>query len=198
MKAKNHQGFSFTLYNQYPQESHIFELGDIIISTDGEDKIGVIIQLHEDGDYRNDHFGNCTANEIRLATESEIQQHRPKLLLDESIEYIKSDFNISSGLIKPEIGIPMGTTVLMVGHPEHIMNDLHFAALKERLGDKIILVTPQELNEKGLDIHDFARPKLNVENLIISEPLKQLEFKDGRRNRRDRRNNQRKNSKKIM
>jgi hypothetical protein len=102
MKVKNHQGFAGCDYNQYqyPQENHKFELGDIIISTTNEEKeIGVIIQLHEDGDYRNDMFGNCSESEIRLATESEIQMYRPILLIDETKQYIKSEYNISIGLV---------------------------------------------------------------------------------------------------
>lgn len=88
MKVKNHKNFAFTDYNQYPTNEHKFGLGDIIIGVDSNE-IGVIIQLHSDGDYRNDMFGNCSNTEIRLAKKEEIEKFRPNLLIDETKEYIR-------------------------------------------------------------------------------------------------------------
>jgi hypothetical protein len=87
MKVKNHKEFAFTDYNQYPQKEHIFELGEVVINKYNE--VGVIIQLHEDLDYRTDMFGNCSESEIRLATLDEIKNYRFDILIMLMNEEIK-------------------------------------------------------------------------------------------------------------
>ena len=103
MKVKNHQGFAFTKYNQTKLDNHTYGLGDIVIADKEEDpssKIGVIIQLHGDGDYRLDSIGNQSPSDFRLATLQEIKQYRPLLTEDERREYIDCETNRALGLYR--------------------------------------------------------------------------------------------------
>ena len=55
-----------------------FKLGQVVIKND-EDSIGVVIQLHEDGDCRTDMFGNCSISEVTTATIEQIKKFRPRI-----------------------------------------------------------------------------------------------------------------------
>jgi hypothetical protein len=55
-----------------------FRLGQVVINQENE--IGVVIQLHEDGDCRTDMFGNCSSSEVTTATIEQIKKFRPELL----------------------------------------------------------------------------------------------------------------------
>lgn len=78
MNIPNYINYGFVVYNQSTNGKHLFELGDVVINSENE--IGVIIQLHDDGDYRTDMFGNCCDDEIRLATDKEISIFRQNIL----------------------------------------------------------------------------------------------------------------------
>lgn len=83
MKVKDHN--KFKLFEYENSNGSIFELGEIVILREIEDNnnpIGVVIQTHEDGDYRTDKFGNCSLSEVRIATLSEIKQYRKELVND--------------------------------------------------------------------------------------------------------------------
>jgi len=54
-----------------------FVIGDVVINPENE--VGVIIQIHEENEFRTDMFGNCCSSEIRLATDSEIKEFRPNI-----------------------------------------------------------------------------------------------------------------------
>ncbi len=91
MQVKDHNK-----YRLFDYENHLanknFKLGEIVITVSDADKnliihdngnpIGVVIQLHDDGDCRTDMFGNCSPSEVRLATLDEIKQYREKLIND--------------------------------------------------------------------------------------------------------------------
>lgn len=57
-----------------------FELGQIVINN--EDEVGVVIQLHQDGDCRTDMFGNTSIDEVRNATLEDIVLYRNELFND--------------------------------------------------------------------------------------------------------------------
>jgi hypothetical protein len=67
-----------------------FQLGEVVITVIDADNsfvdignpIGVVIQLHDDGDCRTDMFGNCSSSEVRLATLDEIKEYRENLIND--------------------------------------------------------------------------------------------------------------------
>ena len=78
MKISNYQNYGMVIYENTVEPDDLFELGDVVINDENE--IGVIIQVHDRGDYRTDMFGNCHESEIRTATQKEIDKYRPNLL----------------------------------------------------------------------------------------------------------------------
>lgn len=63
-----------------------FRLGDVLFKeaelVDGSNPIGVVLQLHDDGDCRTDQYGNTNNLESRYATLEEIKKYRRELLGD--------------------------------------------------------------------------------------------------------------------
>ena len=68
----------FACFNYTSTKCKFHKLGDVVINSENE--IGVIIQVHEDQEYRTDMFGNCSRSEIKIATKAQIKEHRPNLL----------------------------------------------------------------------------------------------------------------------
>lgn len=84
MKVKDYRDYALFDYNSIVGKQDDFQLGDIVIND--ENKIGVIIQVHEPSEFRVDMFGNCGSDEIRLASEEEVKEYRLELL--ENIPYL--------------------------------------------------------------------------------------------------------------
>jgi hypothetical protein len=82
MKVKDHLKFSRFDYKS-DMSNTSFQLGDVVtkVSEDGTE-IGVVIQLHEDGDFRTDMFGNASPSEVTLSTVIEVTLFRKELLED--------------------------------------------------------------------------------------------------------------------
>ena len=80
MKVKDHKEFCCFEYESDMSNTN-FQLGDIVtkVSEDGTE-IGVVIQLHDDGDFRTDMFGNASPSEATLSTIEEIDIFRNELL----------------------------------------------------------------------------------------------------------------------
>jgi hypothetical protein len=83
MKVKDYLKFAMCEYNN--GTSQHYELGDIVFKKadplyEDEDEVGIIIQVHDEFEYRTDMFGNCHHSELSLATYEEIHKHRPYLL----------------------------------------------------------------------------------------------------------------------
>ncbi len=81
MKVNNHKEFACFDYKSETSTKHF--LGDIV-KKESEDgiEIGVkLIQIHDENEYRTDMFGNCHCDEIILATENDITEHRPTILI---------------------------------------------------------------------------------------------------------------------
>ena len=81
MRVKNHKDFACFDYEQNNDCKDIRKLGQIVHKPI-DDEIGVIIQVHDDNEFRTDMFGNDSNINFRLATDEEIKLHRPKLLKD--------------------------------------------------------------------------------------------------------------------
>lgn len=79
IKVKNHKNFACFDYKSNRCSKH--KLGDVVFRPE-TDEIGVIIQIHSEGEYRTDMFGNCCLSEIKNATITEIKTHRPDLVKD--------------------------------------------------------------------------------------------------------------------
>jgi hypothetical protein len=82
MKVKDHKKFCHFDYESDMSNKN-FQLGDVVtkVSEDGTE-IGVVIQLHEDGDFRTDMFGNASPSEVTLSTIVEVTLYRKELLED--------------------------------------------------------------------------------------------------------------------
>lgn len=78
MRIENFGSYGCAVYRSSVTCKDAYRLGDVVINSEKE--IGVIIQVHEPGEFRADMFGNVSASEIRLATDEEINQHRPDIL----------------------------------------------------------------------------------------------------------------------
>ena len=83
MKVKNHNNYRLFEYENDLTNPN-FNLGDVVINIDRDDSnpIGVVIQLHDDGDCRTDMFGNTSISEVRLATLNEVEQYRKEIVKD--------------------------------------------------------------------------------------------------------------------
>jgi hypothetical protein len=82
MKVKNHKKFCRFDYES-STAPHVYQLGDVV-TKESEDgiEIGVVIQLHDDGDFRTDMFGNARPSEVTLSTVTEVTLFRKELLED--------------------------------------------------------------------------------------------------------------------
>lgn len=80
MKVKDHKKFCCFEYESDMSNTN-FQLGDIV-TKESEDgiEIGVVIQLHDDGDFRTDMFGNASPSEVKLSTLEDIELYRNELL----------------------------------------------------------------------------------------------------------------------
>lgn len=81
MKVQDHNKFRLFEYNNSENHIGFFKLGDVVINKKDND-IGVVIQIHENFEFRTDMFGNSSDDECRLATLHEIQTFRPQLFTD--------------------------------------------------------------------------------------------------------------------
>jgi hypothetical protein len=82
MRVKNHKDFACMDYNQNESCKDFRKLGQIVYRNEDDndvEEIGVIIQVHDNDEFRTDMFGNCCSDEIRLATVSEIKRIRHNL-----------------------------------------------------------------------------------------------------------------------
>lgn len=83
IKVKNH--LDFALFEYESVSSKNIELGDIVYKPgntiyNDDPEIGVVIQIHDDDEFRTDMFGNSCITEVTPATMEQIENIRPKLL----------------------------------------------------------------------------------------------------------------------
>lgn len=91
MNLSNYTDYALFDYESKVSKDDDFQLGDVVIKEldcNGEpaNEIGVIIQVHSKDEFRTDQFGNCTTDELRLATTFEIDSFRPTLYNDSFVE----------------------------------------------------------------------------------------------------------------
>lgn len=85
MKVKNHLVLCCFQYLSSLNPTK-FVLGDVVTIIDDEPQVGVVIQIHDDGDVRTDMFGNYHVNGLRLSTLDEVKEHYPKILSELVLE----------------------------------------------------------------------------------------------------------------
>lgn len=78
IRVRDHK--KFAAFDYVSADCQDFGLGDVVINSANE--VGVIIQVHEPGDYRTDMFGNCSKSEISAASRDQVASLRPELLKD--------------------------------------------------------------------------------------------------------------------
>jgi hypothetical protein len=88
MIIQNFEDYAAFDYENNFSSSDNYLLGNVVINDENE--IGVIIQVHGDGEYRTDMFGNCSESEIRMATDDEIIMYRPNILKEGTLKKEKS------------------------------------------------------------------------------------------------------------
>jgi len=97
---RKHKQFALFKYENYPNPN--IKLGTLVTYPKDENRIGVVIQTHEDGDFRTDMNGNTSMSEIRFSTVDDVRKYRPDLLdllpkqalVDAAIEDIKADIAV--------------------------------------------------------------------------------------------------------
>jgi exosome complex RNA-binding protein Csl4 len=78
MTLRNHKEYAAFQYESHMTNECPYVLGDVVINEENE--VGVIIQIHDDNEYRTDQFGNTHISQVRMATNEEIQKFRPNIL----------------------------------------------------------------------------------------------------------------------
>lgn len=86
--------------------------------------------------------------------------------------------------------------LILVGMGDAGESALHLAMLKEKHGDNIILVTPEEAKEQGLTIEDLANVPTHKYTATPVIKTQNSDFKSGKENRRERRSKDRKKNRK--
>lgn len=97
----------------------------------------------------------------------------------------------------------MTKKILIIGSGGIDKSTLSHQAMREKYGDDILLVTPEEANEQGLKPEDFANlPTMKITAPPILDDIKLIGGvggeKSGKEKRRERRKQERKANKKRM
>lgn len=88
----------FACFDYESKESSLIKLGDIVFKKDtyqGKDisEIGVVIQVHEEREFRADMFGNACISEVTIATREQVQKYRPELIKElDATEIVERTF----------------------------------------------------------------------------------------------------------
>jgi len=89
MNLRNYKDYACFDYTSVKSSNH--KLGDVVIKeTEDGSEIGVIIQIHEETEFRTDMFGNASTSEVRIATKEEIKKFRPNVKSEGSFGLVKA------------------------------------------------------------------------------------------------------------
>lgn len=83
LRVKDHN--KYRLFDYENEVSYTYQLGDVLYKKyegDQSPEIGVVIQTFSDGDFRTDMWGMSSESEVRVATLTDVKNHRPDLLGD--------------------------------------------------------------------------------------------------------------------
>ena len=91
----------------------------------------------------------------------------------------------------------MTKKILVFGHIDHGISSLVLATMKEKHGDDIILMTPEQAKEQGLKMEDFENiPRMKITAPPIIPVVQFGQYKSGKEERMERRKKERKTVKK--
>jgi len=154
MKVNNHKDYCCFKYTS--TESSLFSLGDIVINKHND--IGVIIQIHEEHEFRTDMFGNCSSTEIRLATEDEVLKYRKELIPITEVVFRKFKDGDIIALFPYDVDYPNGdiSSYMHIGQHgaanyNYVMKDT-VAAIKAEYDD-----LKEELENRGYNLKVIKR-----------------------------------------
>lgn len=85
MRIQNYLSYGMCIYDNAVTNA-AYNLGDVVINDDNE--IGVVIQLHGNGEFRVDMFGNTSDSEVRMASDEEIKKYRPNILTEGRFKHL--------------------------------------------------------------------------------------------------------------
>lgn len=97
MKVRDHLKYCRFKYENSLNPTK-FVLGEVVTVIDkvgGEfGRVGVVINIHDDGDIRTDMFGNYHVDGLRLSTLDEVKDKRPELLADLDVKQYADSIKI--------------------------------------------------------------------------------------------------------
>lgn len=168
----------FTCFAYKSVESSLYKLGDVVFKPsefEGEDvsEIGIIIQIHDEREYRTDMFGNCCASEISLATEEQIKTYRIDLLAEvhNKVFQPRTFFVLTEEKrLRGRISFYIGE--IKDGKMEMLSNDFSVSKGSRRsLESEAInrLVQLQKLDEKYVDAGGYIKYDVKDYNIIHVE-----------------------------
>ncbi len=79
LKVKNHRDFA--CFDYISTTSKHYKLGDVVFKVE-DNEVGVIIQIHDEREFRSDMFGNFCVSEVKPAKLSDVKKYRNDLLND--------------------------------------------------------------------------------------------------------------------
>lgn len=91
MKVKDHK--KYACFDYISNEcNNPFKLGDVVFKAKEWDKktpcneVGIVLQIHDNGELRTDMFGNEHISVLKLATKKQIKKYRPSIEIDLDIK----------------------------------------------------------------------------------------------------------------
>lgn len=176
MNIVNYHKFACFAYKSV--ESSLYKLGDVVFKPsefEGEDvsEIGIIIQIHNEHEYRTDMFGNCCSDEIHLATIEEIETYRIDLLAEvyNKVFQPRTFFVLTEEKrLRGRISFYIGE--IIDGKMKLIDNDFSVSKKSRRsLESEAInrLVQLQKLDEKYVDSGGYIKYDIKDYNIIHVE-----------------------------
>lgn len=170
IKANNYKQFTLFDYES-KKTTHKYDLGTIVfkkseLEEESQTPIGVIIQLHSDGDYRTEMYGNVSESEIRPATWEEIYQYAPKLmnyihLPKKRIKYEGQELIIGECMESyMNSDRPVFINRVIAPNGGHIPVKVQYKETLKSIGYKAI-ETLDMFKKRGADVHEVITKPLN-------------------------------------
>lgn len=168
----------FACFDYESKESSLMKLGDVVFKKDtyrGKDisEIGVVIQVHDEREFRTDMFGNACISEVTIATREQVEKYRPALIKELDVTVItKRTFFILTERkrIKNRISFYIGE--IIDGKMKLIDNDFNVPAKSNKgvLSEAISqLVKLDVLYGKYIGSDGYINSNINELNIISVE-----------------------------
>ena len=170
MNIKNYKDYAAFDYEQ--SECPNYNLGDVVINDSNE--IGIIIQIHDEDEYRTDEFGNVSSSEIRMATDEEIKKYRPNILTPPNLmRESKKSISIKN-FIKQET-IKLHKKTILESQLKKINAELNILKEDEASGEQKSYNANVYKSYKK-DLEDVVRGLSDVCNKLETAALRQESF----------------------